>query len=212
MFSYGPGLACSTGPGPCGTIVPMDDAKQRMQRGEWYWGNAPELLRDRQQCQELLDRFNTLAANDEDGRRTILRELLAGLGENTQVMPRLQCDYGYLTTIGSHSFLNYDTMILDCAPVTIGNHVLLGPRVQLLTPLHPMEDPEARKAGWERAAPITIGDNVWFGGGVIVSAGVTVGENAVVGAGSVITNDVPAGVFAAGNPARVIRQLGPQSA
>ena len=191
------------------TADTADDGENRarMLRGEWYLGNAPELLRDQQQCHALLSRFNTTAADAAAERQAVLGKLLGGLGEDTRIMPRLQCDYGYPITIGAHSFLNYDTIILDCAPVMIGNHVLFGPRVQLLTPLHPVEDPEARRQGWERAEPITIEDNVWFGGGVIVSPGVTVGENAVVGAGSVVTRDVPANVVAAGNPARVIRRL-----
>src|SRR5699024_1560419 len=99
MFSHALAVECSTGPAHCGTIAAMDDARQRMRRGEWYRGNAPQLLRDRQRCQELLDRFNALAADDEDGRRAVLQQLLNGLGEHTQVMSRLQCDYGYLTTI-----------------------------------------------------------------------------------------------------------------
>lgn len=188
-------------------IVAMADNRERMLRGEWYQGNAPELVRDQQQCHALLHEFNNTPADGDEERRTILRKLLGGFGDGSRVMPPLRCDYGYLITIGANTFLNYDTIILDCAPVTIGDDVLLGPGVQLLTPLHPVDDHEARREGWERAAPVTIGDNVWLGGGVIVSPGVTVGENAVVGAGSVVTRDVPAGVFAAGNPARTVREL-----
>jgi maltose O-acetyltransferase len=97
-------------------------------------------------------------------------------------------------------------VILDVGRVTIGDEVLIGPNVQLLTPIHPM-DAEVRRAGWEAQKPITIGDGVWLGGGVIVCGGVTIGENSVVGAESVVTRDIPPGVFAAGNPCRVIREL-----
>jgi maltose O-acetyltransferase len=121
---------------------------------------------------------------------------------------RFQCDYGYLITIGDNSFLNYDAIVMDCAPVTIGNDVSIGPRAQLLTALHPLDDHELRRQRWETAAPITIGDNAWLGGGVIVCAGVTIGANTVVGAGSVVTRDLPDGVLAVGNPCRVVRQLG----
>jgi hypothetical protein len=108
----------------------------------------------------------------EDGQRQkILTELLGGIGKGSWIMPRLRCDYGYLIRLGDNSFLNYDAIVMDCAPVTIGNDVSIGPRAQLLTALHPMEDHEARRRRWESAAPITIGDNVWMGGGVIVSWG-----------------------------------------
>src|SRR5699024_924468 len=104
-------------------------------------------------------------------------------------------------------FINYDAILLDCAPIRIGNDVQIGPRAQLLTAQHPVEDHDARRQGWESAAPIAIGDNVWLGGGVIVCPGVTIGENAVIGAGSVVTRDIPAAVLAVGNPCRVTRAL-----
>jgi maltose O-acetyltransferase len=189
-------------------IPGVGEQRDRMLRGEWYQDSDPELVDHRRRCQELLDRFNATAAGAEQERQRILRRLLGEIGEGSWIMPRLQCDYGYLVRIGSNSFLNYDAILLDCAPITIGDDVSIGPRVQLLTPLHPMDDHELRRGRWERAEPITIGDNVWFGGGVIVCAGVTIGDNAVVGAGSVITRDLPAGVLAAGSPARVVRELG----
>ncbi|WP_228714226.1 sugar O-acetyltransferase [Prauserella endophytica] len=137
----------------------------------------------------------------------MLRELLGEVGEGSWIMPRFQCDYGYLIRLGSNSFLNYDAILLDCASITIGDDVSIGPRVQLLTALHPVDEHGMRRQRWERAEPIVIGNNVWLGGGVIVCAGVTVGDNAVVGAGSVVTRDLPARVLAVGNPARVIRKL-----
>lgn len=178
-----------------------------MLRGELYRDDDAELVADRRRAQHLLDRYNATTPDDDEARRELLAELLGGCGADSWIMPRLQCDYGYLITIGSNSFLNYDAILLDCAPITIGNDVSIGPRVQLLTPLHPIEAHELRRARYESAAPITIGDNVWFGGGVIVCAGVTIGDNAVVGAGSVVTRDVPPAVLTAGNPCRVIREL-----
>ncbi|MFJ4653492.1 sugar O-acetyltransferase [Nocardia sp. NPDC088792] len=185
----------------------MGEDKNRMLRGELYRDSDVELVAERRRCQGLLDTFNSTAAGQDSARRAILEDLLGDIGEGSWIMPRFQCDYGYLIRMGSNSFLNYDAIVLDCAPVTIGDDVSIGPRAQLLTALHPMEDHELRRQRWETAAPITIGDNVWLGGGVIVCPGVTIGSNTVVGAGSVVTRSLPEKVFAAGNPARVIRGL-----
>ncbi|MCU1643875.1 MAG: Maltose O-acetyltransferase [Nocardia sp.] len=185
----------------------MGEHKDRMLRGELYRDNAPELVAERRHCQELLDRFNAAGAGEEQQRHALLTDLLGAIGQGSWIMPRFQCDYGHLIRLGDNSFLNYDAIVLDCAPVTIGNDVSIGPRAQLLTALHPMEDHELRRQRWESAAPIVIGDNVWLGGGVIVCPGVTIGADTVVGAGSVVTRDLPERVFAAGNPARVIRAL-----
>lgn len=185
----------------------MGEQKDRMLRGDLYRDNDPELVAERRHCQRLLDRFNVTTADEAGQRRSLLVELLGGIGEGSWIMPRFQCDYGSLITLGANSFLNYDAILMDCAPITIGDDVSVGPRAQLLTALHPMEDHELRRQRFETAAPIAIGDNAWLGGGVIVCAGVTVGANTVIGAGSVVTRDVPSGVFAAGNPCRVIREL-----
>jgi maltose O-acetyltransferase len=185
----------------------MGEQRDRMLRGEWYKDSSPDLVEQRHECQALLDRFNATRSTETDERQRILRDLLGELGDGSWIMPRFQCDYGSLIRIGSNSFLNYDAILLDCAPITIGDDVSIGPRAQLLTALHPMDDHDLRRDRWERAEPIDIGDNVWFGGGVIVCAGVTIGNNTVVGAGSVVTRKLPAGVLAAGNPARVVREL-----
>lgn len=118
----------------------------------------------------------------------------------------LYVDYGSNITIGDGTFVNVGLVALDVTPITIGAHCQIGPNVQLLTPTHPL-DPEPRRAGYEAGEPITLGDNVWLGGGVIVCPGVTIGENTVVGAGAVVTKDLPANVVAVGNPAKVIRTL-----
>ncbi|TCO53666.1 maltose O-acetyltransferase [Actinocrispum wychmicini] len=178
-----------------------------MLSGQLYRDNDPELVAERRRCQALLDRFNATRSDEEDTRQEILSALLGGIGTGSWVMPRFQCDYGYLIRLGDNSFINYDAILMDCARITVGNDVSIGPRAQLLTALHPMDDHEARRQRWETAAPIVIGDNVWMGGGVIVCPGVTIGPDTVVGAGSVVTRDLPARVFAAGNPCRVIREL-----
>jgi maltose O-acetyltransferase len=178
-----------------------------MLRGEWYRADEPDLLAERRDCQARLERFNAPGAAAEQERAGLLAGLLGGIGPGSRILPRLACDYGYLIRLGANCFVNYDPVFLDPAPITIGDAVAIGPRVQLLTPHHPMQGHEMRRAAWEAAAPITIGAGAWLGGGVIVTAGVTVGSDAVVGAGSVVTRDVPERVFAAGNPARVIREL-----
>ncbi|MBL1074275.1 sugar O-acetyltransferase [Nocardia sp. 2] len=185
----------------------MASNKDLMLSGRLYRDNDPELLAERRHCQQLLDRFNATRSGDDAERRRILEDLLGGIGEDSWIMPRFQCDYGYLIRLGHNTFLNYDTILMDCAPITIGNDVSIAPRTQLLTALHPMEDHDLRRRRYETAAPITIGDNVWLGAGVIVCPGVTIGSDTVVGAGSVVTRDLPDKVFAAGNPCRVIRSL-----
>lgn len=184
----------------------MGEQKDRMLRGEWYL-DEPELTEQRRHCWRMLDRFNATGADDAVERRHILEELLAKFSPGASVLPRFLCSYGAQISIGANSFVNNDALFMDDAAITIGDDVRIGPRAQLLTALHPMEDHERRRTGWERAAPITIGDNTWLGGGVIVCPGVTIGEDTVIGAGSVVIRDIPDHAFAAGNPARVIRQL-----
>ncbi|MDT0345787.1 sugar O-acetyltransferase [Streptomyces litchfieldiae] len=177
-----------------------------MLAGQPYLADDPELAADGLRGALLSERFNATSAADPEGRRAALAELLGELGEGTEVRPPLRVDYGYRITIGPRTFVNFGAVFLDVARITIGADVQMGPHVQLLTPTHPVE-PEPRRAKWEAAEPITIGDNVWLGGGVIVCPGVTIGENTVVGAGSVVTKNLPANVVAVGNPARVVRDL-----
>lgn len=184
----------------------MGEQKQRMLAGELYIADDPELAADALRAAQLTERFNTAGAADADTRAAILRELCGSVGEDVEIRPPLRVDYGYHITIGSGTFVNFGAVLLDVAPIAIGADVQIGPNVQLLTPTHPIE-PELRRAKWESAEPITIGDNVWLGGGVIVGPGVTIGENTVVGAGAVVTRDLPADVVAMGVPARPVRSV-----
>ncbi|HEX5568548.1 MAG TPA: sugar O-acetyltransferase [Streptomyces sp.] len=177
-----------------------------MLAGEPYIADDPELVADLRRAAELSERFNTSPAGDPGARRAVLAELLGELGEGAEVRPPLYVDYGYRISVGPGTFVNFGAVMLDVARITIGADAQIGPNVQLLTPTHPL-DPEERRAKWEAAEPITIGDNVWLGGGVIVCPGVTIGENTVVGAGAVVARDLPANVVAVGNPARVVREL-----
>ncbi|PJI86601.1 sugar O-acetyltransferase [Luteimicrobium subarcticum] len=181
--------------------------RERMLAGDDYIADDPEIAADIVRRAELQHRINALHPLADDERRALFTELLGGFGEGADIRPPFVCDLGFQTRIGARSFVNYGMVCLDVAAVTIGDDVLIGPNVQLLTPTHPIA-PEPRRAKWEGAKPITIGDNVWLGGGVIVCPGVTIGENTVVGAGSVVVRDLPANVVAVGNPARVVRTLG----
>ena len=187
----------------------MSEMKRRMLRGELYLADDPELDADQARAQELLERYNATRHVEQDVRDRLLRELLGEVGEGVVVRPPFRCDYGTHIAIGARTFVNYDCVMLDVAPIRIGAACQLATRVQLLTATHPI-DPEPRRIGWESAEPIVLGDNVWLGGGAIVCPGVTIGEDTVVGAGAVVTRDLPAGVVAAGVPARVLREIGEQ--
>ena len=180
--------------------------KDRMLAGELYLAGDEELRADAHRAGALMEAYNATAHDDTAGRRAVLEELLGSVGDDVEIRPPFRVDYGYQIHVGPRTFANYGLMALDVGRIDIGADVQIGPNVQLLTPTHPVE-PQARRDKWEAAEPISIGDNVWLGGGVIVCPGVSIGDNTVVGAGAVVTKDLPADVVAVGNPARVIREL-----
>jgi maltose O-acetyltransferase len=184
----------------------MTSMRERMLAGELYLASDPEIGAEDLRCQALVERYNATSADDPVSRTGLLRKLLGAVGEETVMRPRVWFEKGYQTTIGARTFVNVGAVVLDVARVTIGDDVQVGPNVQLLTATHPL-DAETRRAGWEAAEPIAIGDGAWLGGGVIVCPGVTIGSESVIGAGSVVTRDVPPGVLAVGNPCRVVRDL-----
>jgi len=204
------GAACgSEYVGGVSSHEPDDDIRShrdRMLAGDRYLADDPVLAQENFRAMALADRYNASSIADVVLRRTILLELLGSIGEETGIRAPFYCDYGYQIHIGARTFINFGMVALDVARIQIGDDVQIGPRVQLLTPTHPMEA-EARRAKWEAGAPITIEDNVWLAGGVIVCPGVTIGRDTVVGAGSVVTRDLPAGTLAVGAPARVVRML-----
>ncbi len=177
-----------------------------MVAGDPYLPSDPELGEAGRRALLLVERYNASSVADPEERRAILTELLGAFGADSQIRTPFHCEYGDHLTIGARCFANFGLVVLDCALVTLGDDVQIGPDVQLLTAIHPLEA-APRRDGWEAAAPITLGDNVWLGGGVIVLPGVTIGADSVIGAGAVVTRDVPAGVLAVGNPARVVRPL-----
>lgn len=179
---------------------------ERMLAGDLYIADDPEIARRQQRAVRLAARYQAAYAEDTDAARPVLAELLGFLGEEAHVRPPLYVDYGSNITIGARTFVNCNLTALDVAAITIGEDCQIGPGVQLLTPTHPLE-PEPRRDKLEAARPITIGDNVWIGGGALVLPGVTIGDDSVIGAGAVVTKDVPANVVAVGNPARPVRSL-----
>ncbi|MEV0694304.1 MULTISPECIES: sugar O-acetyltransferase [unclassified Streptomyces] len=179
---------------------------ERMQAGDLYIADDPEIARRQQQAVRLAARYQAAYAEDAEAAGPILAELLGAVGEQAHVRPPLYVDYGSNITIGARTFVNYNLTALDVAAISIGEDCQIGPGVQLLTPTHPLE-PQPRRDKLEAAQPITIGDNVWIGGGAVVLPGVTIGDNSVIGAGSVVTKDVPANVVAVGSPARPVRTL-----
>ncbi len=179
---------------------------ERMLAGDLYLADDPQIAETSATALDLQDAYNQTTARQRPLRRALLEQMLGGIGEGSEIRPPMYIDLGANITIGARCFVNFSLTALDVAAITIGDDVLIGPNVQLLTPTHPVE-PGPRRDKWEAAQPITIGDNVWLGGGVIVCPGVTIGANSVIGAGAVVTRDIPADVVAVGNPARVIRSI-----
>lgn len=180
--------------------------RQRMLAGDFYIADDPDNERIARQGALLADAYYRAFLNDPESAKPLLERLLGSVGQRSVVKPPLFVDYGENLHIGDDVFVNFNLTALDVAAIRIGDHCMIGPNVQLLTPIHPIE-PTLRAAGLESAQPITLENNVWLGGGVIVCPGVTIGENSVIGAGSVVTKDIPANSVAVGNPARVIRSV-----
>lgn len=177
-----------------------------MLAGDPYMANDPELVRESIRAMKLCEQYNRTFADEPQERSRILHELLGSVGPGVGIRPPFHCDYGSQIRIGARTFANFGLMALDVAPIDIGEDVQIATQVQLLTATHPV-DPTTRRTGIESGCPISIGDNVWLGGGVIVCPGVTIGANTVVGAGAVVTRDLPANVVAVGNPARIVRKI-----
>ena len=179
--------------------------RERMLAGLPYDSFADGLLEDRTRAKILCKKINESAVYDIDDIKKHLHELLGGHKETYFFEPPFRCDYGSNITVGENFYANYNFSVLDCAKVTIGDNVLIGPNVCLATAGHPIH--HLSRSKYEYAFPITIGDGVWIGANVVVNPGVTIGEGSVIGSGAVVTKDVPAGVIAAGNPCRVIREI-----
>lgn len=189
----------------------MKTEKEKMLAGDLYNAMDPQLTAERLQARLLLKELNDTGEDQVEERTEILTTLLPDAGKGLCIQPPFYCDYGTNIKVGDQVFFNFNCVVLDVAPVTIGHRTLFGPNVQIYTATHPLNYKE-RAAGLEYGKPIVIGDDVWIGGSVIICPGVNIGDRSVVGAGSVITRDVPPDVFAAGNPCRVIRSLSEKNA
>lgn len=177
--------------------------KDRMIAGDLYRADDPELVADAARICQWMTRYNAALALSPAERHGLLAEALGAVGAGVNIRPPFHCDYGFNIFLGDGVFLNFNCVILDVTTVTIGAGTQIGPGVQILTADHP-RDPAERASGWEFGRPVTIGANVWIGGGAILLPGVTVGDDALIGAGSIVTRDVAAGATVAGNPARRI--------
>ena len=184
----------------------MATEKEKMLSGEMYDAADPQLTEERRRARDLCKSLNESHDSEQELRERITRKLFGSAGDAIWIEPPFYCDYGANITLGSKVFFNFNCVILDPAPVTIGSNVLFGPAVQICTATHPMRASE-RRTWREFARPIEIGSDVWIGAGAIICPGVRIAARSVIGAGSVVTRDISADVFASGNPCRVIRQL-----
>ena len=176
-----------------------------MLAGELYDPTDPQLAADRKTARALCVRLNALDPAEAFTKKQLLTSLF-GKRIHADITTPFNCDYGYNLHLGEGTYLNCNCVFLDVVKIVVGKGTIFGPGVHVYTAMHSM-DPAERRAGLVYANPVTIGENVWIGGGAIICPGVTIGDNSVVGAGSVVTRNVPEGVFAAGNPCRVIRSL-----
>jgi len=180
---------------------------EKMRADEWFkYRLTPELAELQRETIKVFTDANALYATDPAGATEMIVGVVASCGTGLDIRPPLMAEYGERVTFGDDVFINADFMVLGPGRVTIGNRVLIGPGARLYTPNHPV-DTALRREGWEIGLPITIEDDAWLGGSVVICPGVTIGRGSVVGAGSVVTKDVPPGVVVAGNPARVIREI-----
>lgn len=174
--------------------------------GKAYKAFDTELFAERQYAKEMIFSFNSLRPNQLEQRNEIIRKLLGRTKENFFIEPPFRCDYGYNIEIGENFYSNYNLIILDCAKVSIGDNVFIGPNVGIYTAGHPLHH-KLRNQEYEYAFSISIGNNVWIGGNVVINPGVSIGKNSVIGSGSVVTKDIPENVIAVGNPCKVLRKL-----
>lgn len=183
----------------------MKSEKEKMLAGDFYYAGDEELIKEREYARNLTFEFNHLRPSEKKKSQEILKQLINAKG-SFHIEAPFNCDYGYNIEVGENFYANFGCIILDVNKVKIGDNVLLAPNVQIYTAAHPV-DPMERLTGKEFAIPITIGNNVWVGGGTIICPGVKIGDNVTIGAGSVVTKDIPDNVIAVGSPCRVIRGI-----
>lgn len=182
------------------------EQKERMLAELPYLASDDVLSRERLECKRKIYELNNVHPDQYGRIPGLVKELFGKTGENVFIEPPFHCDYGYNIEVGENFCTNYNCTILDVAKVKMGKNVLIAPNVSIYTAGHPVHH-ESRNTGYEYGISITIGDNVWIGGSVVVLPGVSIGSNVVIGGGSVVSRDIPDGVIAAGNPCRVIRAI-----
>ncbi|WP_139650832.1 sugar O-acetyltransferase [Raoultibacter phocaeensis] len=192
----------------------MHPARERLASGEWCDVADPLMGRDLEHARAVACRFNTDQSLTTDQRTDLLRDVFGSIGEGVTLSLGLWFDFGYNIHIGKGSFVNFNAVFLDGAPIVLGNDVWVGPNVTFSTPMHPLlaeeRVPFSDETGdhfYERCEPITVGDNVWIAANVTINPGVTIGEGVVIGSGSVVTKDIPARTIAYGNPCRPVREI-----
>jgi len=184
----------------------LEEQRALMLSGRMYDDLTPELIAARARAVNLTDAYNRSFGKPQAEREALLRAFLRDVGPGAHFEPNVRCEFGFNISIGHSFYANFDCVMLDGGEITIGDHVLLGPRVGIYTSNHAI-DPAERVAGGCYARPVKIGNRVWVGGGVQITQGVTIGDDSIIGAGSVVTRDIPAGVIAAGVPCKVLRAI-----
>ena len=186
-------------------LKPMKTEYEKMRSQELYYFSDPEIHASLVHAKKVCARLRSMTICDEDYRQ-VIEELIPGIPQSTTICPPFHCDHGTGIILGENVFMNYDCIMLDGGYIRIGKHTLIGPHCQFYTPQHPMDYVERREEK-ETAYPITIGEDCWLGGNVVVCPGVTIGNRCIIAAGSVVTKDIPANSLAVGNPCRVIRKI-----
>lgn len=185
------------------------DLLERMESGKLFYAGDPELSQAKLRCKELLYDFNHARPSQAGEMLALLGQLLGAVGEGCWIEPPLYINWGSRIALGDHVYANTGLTVIDDTFVTIGSHVMLGPRVTISAASHPV-DPELRRQAYQYDLPVVLEENVWVGAGVTILPGVTIGKNSVIGAGSVVDRDIPPDVVAAGVPCRVLREIGPR--
>ncbi len=185
----------------------MKSEKEKMLEGVLYDANYDKaLIKEREHCKMLCFKYNNLAPNETQKRKELIKKIVGKTGKNFLIEQPFLCDYGYNIELGENFYSNHNLIILDCAKVTFGDNVFVAPNCAFYTAGHPL-DYVTRNKGLEYAKPITVGNNVWIGGNVVVLPGVNIGNNVVIGAGSVVNKDIADNSLVVGNPARKIKEL-----
>ncbi len=180
--------------------------KERMLKGLPYKAWLDGLSEERMEAKLKIYEYNMYRPDKKEEMKTLIKSILGKTGQEIHIEQPFHCDYGTNIEVGENFYSNYNCIMLDVGKITIGKNVMFAPNVSIYTAGHPVH-PDSRNSGYEYGMPVTIGDNVWIGGSVVINPGVTIGNNVVIGSGSVVTKDIPDNVIAVGNPCRIIREI-----